>query len=66
VNQRGVRVVAVLIEPHSFGHPRSNETLTTELSISGIPAYLVREGDDLAQALARPYAQAVKPVGTMY
>jgi uncharacterized protein (DUF58 family) len=63
VNQRGVRVVAVLIDPQSFGHPRSNRNLATELSISGIPAYLVREGDDLAEALARPFARAIKPVG---
>jgi uncharacterized protein (DUF58 family) len=63
VNQRGIRVVAVLVEPHSFGGARSNTQLATELSISGIPVYLVREGDDLAQALARPYAQALMPVG---
>jgi uncharacterized protein (DUF58 family) len=63
VNQRGVRVVAVLIDPQSFGHPRSNKNLATELSISGIPAYLVREGDDLAEALARPFARAITPVG---
>ena len=59
MTQRGVRAIAVLIDPFSFGHPRSNETLTSELAISGIPAYLVREGDDLAVALARPHAQAI-------
>ncbi len=63
VNQRGVRVIAILIDPESFGQPRSNRKLTAELAISGIPAYLVREGDDLAEALARPYARAIKPVG---
>jgi uncharacterized protein (DUF58 family) len=62
-NQRGVRVAAVLIDPQGFGQPRSNEALTVELSISGIPTYLIREGDDLALALARPYAQAITPVG---
>ena len=59
MNQRGVRSLAVLIDPQTFGHPRSNEPLATELAISGVPAYMVREGDDLAQALARPYAQAI-------
>ena len=44
----------MLIDPHSFGYPRSNEDLVTELAISGIPTYLVREGDDLALALASP------------
>jgi uncharacterized protein (DUF58 family) len=63
MNQRGIRVIAVLIDPQSFGHTRSNEELATELAISGIPGYLVREGDDLALALARPYMQAVARVG---
>jgi uncharacterized protein (DUF58 family) len=63
VSQRGVKVVSVLIDPQGFGHPRSNESLATELSVSGIPSYLVREGDDLAAALTRPYARAIKPVG---
>jgi uncharacterized protein (DUF58 family) len=63
VSQRGVKVVAVLIDPQGFGHPRSNESLATELSISGIPSYLVREGDDLGSVLAKPYARAIKPEG---
>ena len=63
LSQRGINIVAVLLEAYSFGHPTGNENLLTELSISGISTYLVREGDDLAQALARPYAQGVKPVG---
>lgn len=66
VTQRGVRVIAVLIDPQGFGHPRSNEELATELSISGIPTYLVREGDDLAAALARPYARAITPMGRSF
>ncbi|MFN2240804.1 MAG: DUF58 domain-containing protein [Anaerolineae bacterium] len=63
LSQRGINIVAVLLEAYSFGHPTGNENLLTELSISGISTYLVREGDDLAQALARPYAHGVKPVG---
>lgn len=63
VVQRGVRVVAVLIDPQGFGRVRSNEHLASELSVSGIPTYLVREGDDLDQALARPFAWAIPPVG---
>ena len=65
MNQRGIRVIAVLVDPHSFGHTRSNEELTTELAISGIPAYMLREGDELTAALARPYMRAIKPVGRM-
>jgi uncharacterized protein (DUF58 family) len=63
VGQRGVRVVAVVIETHSFGSLRSNEGLVTELAISGIPSYLVREGDNLSEALAQPHAQGLLPVG---
>lgn len=56
---RGIKAIAVLIDPHTFGHPRSNESMTTELAISSIPVYLVREGDDIASALARPFAKAI-------
>jgi uncharacterized protein (DUF58 family) len=63
VIERGVRVVAVLIERQGFGHPRSNQDLVNQLAISGMATYLVREGDDLAQALATPHAQAILPVG---
>jgi uncharacterized protein (DUF58 family) len=66
ISQRGVKVIAVLIESGSFGHPQGNEGLVAELSISGIPTYLIREGDDLAQALARPHAQAVVPLGRVF
>lgn len=63
LSQRGIKVIAVLLESRSFGNVRSNEKLVTELSISGISTYLVREGDDLIEALARPQARGVKPVG---
>ncbi len=66
IKQRGINVIAVLLESRSFGFPRSNEDLVHELSISGIPTYLVREGDDLARSLARPYAQAITPVGRSF
>ncbi len=61
--QRGINVVAVLIDPQTFGHLYSNVGLCSELSMSGIPVYLVREGDNLVEALARPHALAVTPVG---
>jgi uncharacterized protein (DUF58 family) len=63
ISQRGVKVVSVLIDPHSFGYPRSNRDLVTELAVSGMPTYYIREGDDLTLALAEPYAQAVPLVG---
>jgi uncharacterized protein (DUF58 family) len=66
ISQRGVRVIAVLIESQSFGRVFGNEGLVPELSASGIPTYLIREGDDLTEALARPYAQAVTPLGRRF
>jgi uncharacterized protein (DUF58 family) len=63
VIERGVRVVCVLIERQSFGHPRSNQDMVNQLAISGMATYLVKEGDDLAEALATPHAQAILPVG---
>jgi uncharacterized protein (DUF58 family) len=59
LRQRGILGIAVLLETRSFGNVRSNESLAQELAISGIPAYLVCEGDDLALALAQPFAGAV-------
>jgi uncharacterized protein (DUF58 family) len=59
LTRRGLVVIAVLLEAHSFGHPRSNEDLVAELSASGIHTYVVREGDDLAQALISPQAQGI-------
>lgn len=64
MRQRGLNVVAILMECHSFGNPRSNEDLATDLSISGVRTYLVREGDNLTQALARPHAHAVRLPGS--
>lgn len=61
--RRGVKVITVLIDPHGFGSPRSNEHLVPELAASGILTYMVREGDDLTQALATPYAQAIATIG---
>jgi hypothetical protein len=59
LTRRGLVVIAVLLEAHSFGHPRSNEDLVAELSASGIHTYLVREGDDLAETLVTPRAQGI-------
>lgn len=66
ITRRGIRTIAVLIDPRTFGHARSNEGLATELAISGIPTYLIRESDDLAQALARPHSQAIPLVWSSF
>ncbi len=54
--RRGVRVIAVLIDPHSFGvateSRRAAETRAC-LEIGGVTTYLVRYGDNLSAALSR-------------
>jgi uncharacterized protein (DUF58 family) len=66
ISQRGVKVIAVLIASRSFGHPHGNDSLIPELSMSGIATFLIREGDNLTEALARPYAQAITPLGRKF
>ena len=54
--RRGVRIVAIVLDPESFGGQRGAENVIAELQMSRVPAYLVRNGDDLARALARQMA----------
>jgi uncharacterized protein (DUF58 family) len=51
--RRGVRVIAVLVDPETFGGPEGAMTSISELQASRIPAYLVRNGDNMAQSLSR-------------
>jgi len=53
LEQRGLRMIAVLIAPDSFGREWGVEEVMAELAAGGTPTYLVREGDDLAEALSR-------------
>ncbi len=51
---RGVTVFAVLLEASTFGGRESSVLLVSSLAASGVPTYLVKRGDDLSLALARP------------
>ncbi len=51
--QRGVRVLAVLVDANTFGGVSEVRRAAVELIASGIPTYLVREGEDLRAALSR-------------
>ncbi len=54
--RRGLQVIAVLIDPHSFGvatSGRSAEETRARLEIGGVTTYLVRYGDNLSAALSR-------------
>jgi uncharacterized protein (DUF58 family) len=53
LEQRGLKVIAVLIAPDSFGGQQGMDEVMAELAAGGTPTYLVREGDDLAAALSQ-------------
>lgn len=50
--QRGLRVVSVLVDPESFGGPFAAAPLAGLLQASNVGTYVVRNGDDLTEALS--------------
>lgn len=57
LKRRGLRVVTVLVDPSSFGGPKSSAPLAAFLEASGVTTYYVRNGEDLSAGLSR------RPVG---
>lgn len=52
--RRGATIIAVVVDPTTFGGTTgSPDEIMAELHASKIPAYLVRNGDDLATALSQ-------------
>ncbi|MDE3088530.1 MAG: DUF58 domain-containing protein [Chloroflexota bacterium] len=51
--RRGLRTIAVIADPNTFGGHGDTAGAAAELEASGIPTYVVREGDDLQAVLAR-------------
>jgi uncharacterized protein (DUF58 family) len=51
--RRGMRVVAVLLDPASFGGPAGTLETQARLAALNIPTYIVRQGDDLTTILSR-------------
>jgi uncharacterized protein (DUF58 family) len=49
--RRGVRVIAVLVDPESFGGRPGMRQLASRLGIANIPTHVVRKGDDRLLAL---------------
>lgn len=51
--RRGVMVLAILIDPASFGRPDIDfERVRQQVELAGITTYLVRQGDDITEALS--------------
>ncbi|MBI2856455.1 MAG: DUF58 domain-containing protein [Chloroflexi bacterium] len=60
--RQGVLAAVVLVDPESFGASASPYPLLQRFLGSAIPAYLVRRGEDIAQALWRPWTAPVAPL----
>jgi uncharacterized protein (DUF58 family) len=50
--QRGLRMVTVIVDPETFGGPKSGAALVNLLRASGVFTYLVQNGDNLTQILS--------------
>ena len=53
--KRQVRVLAILIDPSTFGSSQSSLHILENLAANSIPAYLVNRGDDIPTALSHAY-----------
>jgi uncharacterized protein (DUF58 family) len=53
IKRRGLRVIAVLVDPNTFNGRGETQAAAAELLASGIPAYIVKEGDDLRTVLSQ-------------
>jgi uncharacterized protein (DUF58 family) len=51
--RRGLRTIAALVDAKTFGGQGDTQGTAAELLASGIPTYVVREGDDLQAALTQ-------------
>ncbi|CAA9584221.1 MAG: FIG002343: hypothetical protein [uncultured Thermomicrobiales bacterium] len=49
---RGVKVVAVLVEPSTFGAAESSIMTVGGLAAIGVPTYLLKRGEDVSRSLA--------------
>ncbi len=54
--KRRVRIAAVLVDGASFGGIFNTLGLVSELYLAGVPAYVVRKGDNISLALGQVYS----------
>jgi FAD/FMN-containing dehydrogenase len=53
MKRRGMRVIAVIVDANTFGGRAETERAAVELIASGVPTYVVKEGDDLQAVLGQ-------------
>ena len=54
VRERGIRMVSILVDPTDFGGSGDTTAVMEQLFAHDIPTYMVKRGQNLAQALAAP------------
>ncbi len=54
LTERGVKACAILLEPSTFGGRDNSLLVVGSLILSGVPTYLVKQGEALEAALASP------------
>lgn len=54
LSRRGIRLVAVLLDPVSFGGTVDTAATQARLATFHVPTYVVRAGDDLSAVLSQP------------
>jgi uncharacterized protein (DUF58 family) len=61
---RGIKAVGVIVDPSTFGAPRSTYRVVTSLTAANVPVYLVRRGEEIGRALSHPIglSDAAPPV----
>lgn len=53
LTRRGIRIVAVLLDPASFGGATDTSQTQARLATFNVPTYIVRAGDDLTRVLSQ-------------
>ncbi len=53
LSRRGVRIVAILLDPSSFGGIKDTLETQARLATFGVPTYVVRQGDNLTAVLSQ-------------
>ena len=56
LSKRGVRVVVVLVDGSSFGGFLNTLDALDHLHLAGLPAYVVKKGDDIPAALSHRFS----------
>lgn len=57
LSQRGIRIVAIVLDPSTFGGTQDCMAVQAQLATFHVPTYIVRAGDNLTAVLSHPIQQ---------